>query len=86
MDDMFTHLRDAHGNLTGLTRAVTPAEISAAHPKCGSCDWCGESPPDVPDFVKECDNDKSQHLFVDPNADYCRWHSELMKGKQDDKG
>jgi len=93
IEDMFTQFRDDNGNRTGVTWPATPTEISAAHPKCKSCDHCEVhvhlagggaiyecSPPE------EIDGFPMRGQTVFPASDYCRLHSELMKGKQDDKG
>lgn len=69
--------------MAALSGSMTPAEISAAHPKCGSCDLTRKLMPFVwticISHMSPCRNQ-----IVSAESDYCRWHSELTKGKEDD--
>ncbi len=62
-------------------REATPADIAAAHPKCGSCDYYGLNHPDG---WNECINEDSPYFerhdgMIEKDVDYCRYHSELSK-------
>ncbi len=65
-----------------LNSAVfTPADIAAAHLKCGTCDYYGLNHPDG---WNECINEDSPYFerhdgMIDRDVDYCRFHSELTK-------
>ena len=58
-------------------KPATPADIAAAHPKCGTCDYvrefkdCGET------LWHECENRQSAYWadHVNPLTDYCPHHS-----------
>jgi hypothetical protein len=50
---------------------ATPAEVAAAHPKCGTCKWRHRS---------NLDGQSPMHdENIDPALDYCRHHSELTR-------
>jgi hypothetical protein len=80
--DLYVEVSD--GRFTAMTLA-TPADIAAAHPKCGTCDhferqtdWNGagacinpESPHNLHDDSLHCRSE------VDPTTDYCPHHSEI---------
>lgn len=62
----------------------TPADVSAAHPKCGSCDSCKpftSHNSNVTALVGRCMDPRSRQGIVEMNVDYCRFHP-LLDSKE----
>lgn len=70
------------GTIIGKFRPATPAEVAAAHPKCGTCGFHGLNSMLKIKPYNACMNPRSPYFVVadgiiDPALDYCRFHPDL---------
>lgn len=75
---------DEEGRHQTGCRHATPAEVAAAHPKCGTCRFYGRNSSLRVKPCNACMNPRSPYFVVaddiiNPALDYCRHHSELNK-------